>query len=165
MGRSPRTPTATGSTSSASVTWRCPHSDLDYAGVAEARLIAGGLSYLRVAFESPDWTVYRVVDPAEPSWSAAGELVKLKPEGFVVDAEAAGSLLVRVRWTPYWSIEDGVGCVKKSPNGFTQITVDRAREGCKIGVDFSPLRALSGGERCAYDPPITSGWEEAARGL
>jgi hypothetical protein len=140
-----------------------PHSDLDYAGEEEARLVAGGLSYLRVAFESRDWTVHRVVDP-EPIVVGSGELVKLKPEGLVIDAEAPGSLLVRVRWTPYWSIDDGVGCVEKAPNGFTQVTVTEPGR-LKIGVDFSPLRALSGGERCAYNPPITSGWEEAVRGL
>ncbi len=40
-----------------------PHSALDYAGEAEARLIASGLPYLVKAFENPDWTVFRVVEP------------------------------------------------------------------------------------------------------
>lgn len=138
-----------------------PHSELDYAGEAEARLIAAGLPYLQKVFASEDWTVYRVDDP-EPLAIGAGDLIKLKPEGFVVQADAAGSILVRVRWTPYWSIDDGTGCVEESPTGFTRVTMPESGR-LKIGVDFSPLRALSGGKRCADHPPATSGWEEAVR--
>ncbi|MDP9188190.1 MAG: hypothetical protein M3O25_02955, partial [Actinomycetota bacterium] len=81
---------------------------------------------------------------------------------FIVSADAAGSMHVRVRWTPYWSIQDGVGCVEESPTGFTRVTVPESGM-VRVGVDFSPLRALSGGKRCASHPPATSGWEEAAR--
>ena len=138
-----------------------PHSALDYAGEAEARLIASGLPYLVKAFETLDWTVFRVADP-EPLALGAGDLVKLKPQGFVVEADAAGSILVRVRWTPYWSISEGTGCVEESPTGFTRVTVPESGR-LKIGVDFSPFRALSGGKRCATNPLPTSGWEEAVR--
>lgn len=140
-----------------------PHSALDYAGEAEARLLASGLDYLKIAFENQDWTVYRVIEPA-PLAVGAGRLVKLKPQGFIVHAGAAGSIHVRVRWTPYWSIDEGVGCLQESPNGFTRVTVPDAGT-IRVGVDFSPLRALSGGQRCANNPPPTSGWEEAAKGL
>jgi hypothetical protein len=138
-----------------------PHTELDYAGEAEARLIKHGLPYLHEVFRNADWTVYEVADP-EPMAIGAGDLVKLKPEGFIVEADAAGSILVRVRWTPYWQIAEGTGCVEESPNGFTRVTMPEAGR-LKIGVDFSPLRALSGGERCADNPPATSGWEEANR--
>ena len=138
-----------------------PHSELDYAGEAEARLIKAGLPYLTEVFSSRDWSVYEVEDPA-PMAIGAGDLVKLKPEGFVVEADAAGSMLVRVRWTPYWQIAEGTGCVEESPTGFTRVTLREAGR-LKIGVDFSPLRALSGGRRCADNPPPTSGWEEAVR--
>ncbi|CAN5523505.1 hypothetical protein BH20ACT15_BH20ACT15_06700 [soil metagenome] len=138
-----------------------PHSTLDYAGDAEARLIASGLDYLKVAFENRDWTVFRLVDP-EPLAVGAGRLVKLKPQGFVANATSAGSMHVRVRWTPYWSIAEGVGCVQESATGFTRLTVPEPGR-IRVGVDFSPLRALSGGKRCASKPPPTSGWEEAVR--
>jgi hypothetical protein len=138
-----------------------PNSELDYAGEAEKRLIAGGLDYLRVAFSSPDWTIYRVVDPA-PLAIGAGSIVKLNPQGFVLNADAAGSSLVRVRWTPYWSILEGSGCVQESAGGFTRVTVPHAGP-IRVGVDFSPLRALSGGQRCGNRLPHRSGWEEAER--
>ncbi|HET8975711.1 MAG TPA: hypothetical protein VFN15_03690 [Solirubrobacterales bacterium] len=138
-----------------------PHTELDYAGEAEARLVRAGLPYLREVFTSKDWSVYEVSDP-EPMAIGAGDLVKLKPEGFVVEADAAGSILVRVRWTPYWQVAEGTGCVEESPTGFTRVTMPEAGR-LKIGVDFSPLRALSGGKRCADHPPPTSGWEEAVK--
>ena len=41
----------------------------------------------------------------------------------MVDASAPGTVLVRVRWTPYWSIERGTGCVEQAPGGYTMIDV------------------------------------------
>ena len=32
-----------------------------------------------------------------------------------------------MRWTPYWSIAEGTGCVEESPTGFTRVTVPRGR--------------------------------------
>ena len=136
-----------------------PDAPLDYAAENEARLIAEGVPYLKLAFRSPDWSVYRVRDPA-PVAFGAGELVKLTPEGFVVDAESAGSVLVKVNWTPYWSIEEGTGCVEQSPGGGTVLQV-REPGRFRVGVDFAPWRALSGGPRCANRPPATGGWERA----
>lgn len=136
-----------------------PKAELDYAGDAEARLISAGLPYLRLAFNSKDWAVYRVVDPA-PLAIGAGERAKLTRKGFVVMADEPGTILVKVRWTPYWSIEEGTGCVEESERGFTRVTVPEQGK-LKVGVDFSPLRALDRGRRCADHPPVRSGWEEA----
>jgi hypothetical protein len=136
-----------------------PEASLDYAAESEAQLIARGAPYLEPAFRSRDWTVYRVRDPA-PLAIGAGELVKLTPEGFVVDADAPGTVLVKVHWTPYWSIEEGTGCVERSPGGFTTLKVAEPGR-FRAGVDFAPWRALSDGPRCADRPPATGGWEQA----
>jgi hypothetical protein len=138
-----------------------PNTELDYAADAEARLITEGLPYLESAFVSKNWTVYRVSDPA-PLAIGAGERAKLTREGFVVNAETPGTILVKVRWTPYWTIEEGTGCVEESARGFTRVTVPEQGP-IKIGVDFSPLRALDRGQRCADHPPVRSGWEEAVK--
>jgi hypothetical protein len=68
--------------------------------------------------------------------------------------------LVRVRWTRYWSIAEGTGCVEESPGGFTRVTTGEPGR-LKVGVSFSPFRAIGGGQRCADNPPVTSGWEQA----
>ncbi|MGH2956055.1 MAG: hypothetical protein ACRDL6_03580 [Solirubrobacterales bacterium] len=136
-----------------------PEAPLDYAAEAEAQLIARGVPYLEPAFRNPDWTVYRVRDAA-PLVIGAGELVKLTPEGFVVYADAPGTALVKVHWTPYWSIEQGTGCVEGSPGGFTTLHVTEPGR-FRAVVDFAPWRVLSDGPRCADRPPATGGWEQA----
>lgn len=138
-----------------------PNSELDYAAEAEARLIADGLPYLKQDFVSADWTIYRVRDPA-PLAFGAGDRVKLTPQGFVLIADSPGTIVVKVRWTPYWSIEEGTGCLEESTRGFTRVIVPEQGR-LRIGVDFSPLRALDRGQRCADHPPVTSGWEEAVK--
>lgn len=137
-----------------------PDAPLDYAAESEAMLIAREPPYLEQAFTSPDWTVYRVRDPS-PLAVGAGDLVKLTPEGFVVDADAPGTVLVRVHWTPYWSIEQGTGCVEQSPGGYTTLDVTEPGR-FRVGVDFSPLRALDRGPRCADRPIATIGLERTA---
>jgi hypothetical protein len=137
-----------------------PDAPLDYAAAGEARLIARGAPYLEPAFHSRDWTVYRVRDAA-PLAVGAGHLVKLTPEGFVVDADAPGTVLVKVHWTPYWSIEQGTGCVEQSPRGYTTLDV-RAPGRYRVGVDFAPWRAIMNGPRCADRPAATVGLQRSA---
>jgi hypothetical protein len=132
-----------------------PDAPLDYAARAEKRLIKRGPPrYLERVFRSENWTVYKVRDPAP--LAIGGKLVKLTPEGFVVDAEAPGTVLVRVHWTPYWSIERGSGCVEPAPAGYTMLDVS-APGRFRVGVDFSPLRAIDGGARCHQEPVIRYG--------
>jgi hypothetical protein len=132
-----------------------PDAPLDYAARAEKRLIKRGPPrYLERVYRSANWTVYKVRDPAP--LAIGGELVKLTPEGFVVDAEAPGTVLVRVHWTPYWSIERGSGCVGPAPAGYTML--DAGTPGrFRVGVDFSPLRAINGGARCHQEPEVRYG--------
>ena len=61
-------------------------------------------------------------DPA-PLAVGAGDLVKLTPRASWSTPTLAGTVLVRVRWTPYWSIAEGTGCVEESPGGFTTLDV------------------------------------------
>ena len=132
-----------------------PHTALDYAARAEKRLIKRGPpSYLQKAFVDQNWTVYKVRDPAP--LAIGGRMVKLTPEGFVVDAESPGTVLVRVRWTPYWSIERGTGCVEQAPDGYTMLDVETPGR-FRVGVDFSPVRAISSGPRCNSEPEIEYG--------
>lgn len=136
-----------------------PNTKLDYAGEAEARLIARGLPYLSEVFTTADWTVYRVEEPA-PLANGVAKSAKLTPEGFVVMAESVGSALVKVRWTSYWQIAQGTGCLQQSFDGFTRVYVEEPGV-IRVGVDFAPWRALDGGARCADKPPAVDGWEKA----
>jgi hypothetical protein len=132
-----------------------PHTELDYAGLGEKRLIRRGPpSYLERVFRDQNWTVYRVKDPSP--LAIGGRMVKLTPEGFVVDSDAPGTVLVRVHWTPYWSIERGSGCVEQAPDGYTMLDVQTPGR-FRVGVDFSPGRMISSGPRCHTEPEIEYG--------
>lgn len=136
-----------------------PDAPLDYAAEAEFRLIKHGLPFLDRAFRSKDWTVYRVRNP-EPLAVGVADVVKMTPEGVVLDADRPGTVLVRVRWTPYWSVAKGTGCVEEA-NGFTRVNVQEPGR-IRLAVSFAPWRALASGPRCSVEPPPPSGgWEHS----
>jgi hypothetical protein len=119
---------------------------LDYAGVNEAALIRSGLTYLRPVFHSADWTVYKVRD-AVPLVQRPARMIELGPDRFSLYSATPGTFLVRVRYTPYFNLSEGIGCVEESPNGFT--TVHLSKLGiAEVSTDFSPLRIFESGPRC-----------------
>ena len=97
---------------------------LDPSSRAEAELIRGGLPYLREVFSSAHWRVYAVAG-AQPLASGPGRLVALDGDGFVVRASAAGTVLVRVRYTPFWHVAVGTATVTAAPGGWTAVSVTR----------------------------------------
>lgn len=132
-----------------------PHAPLDYAGHPEKRMLnRGPPRYLDRVYQSADWTVYKVRHPAP--LAIGGKMVKLRPQGFVVDSSAPGTVLVRVHWTPYWSIEQGTGCVEQAPGGYTMLDVGTPGR-FRVGIDFSPVRAISSGPRCHEEPVLQYG--------
>jgi hypothetical protein len=137
-----------------------PRAPLDYAALGEKRMLKKGPpSYLKKVFHSKNWTVYAVTNPS--SLAIGGTMVKLTPQGFVIDADAAGTVLVRVHWTPYWSIEQGTGCVEQAPGGYTMLDVTTPGR-FRVGIDFSPVRAVSSGPRCHQEPVIQYGTAQSA---
>jgi hypothetical protein len=101
-----------------------PDTRLDWSAQAEARLIRGGLPFLRLVFASRHWRVYRVIG-APPIVDGAAALVRLGPSALTMLARRPGVAHVRVRWTPYWSLSPGAGCV--APWGaFARVTLRRA---------------------------------------
>jgi hypothetical protein len=132
-----------------------PHAPLDYAARPEKQMLKRGPPrYLDRVYQSPDWTVYKVRHPSP--LAIGGKMVKLRPQGFVVDTSAPGTVLVRVHWTPYWSIEQGTGCVEQAPGGYTMLDVETPGR-FRVGIDFSPVRAISSGPRCHEEPAIQYG--------
>jgi hypothetical protein len=132
-----------------------PHAPLDYAGRPEKKMLKRGPPrYLQPIYKSTDWTVYKVSDPSP--LAIGGKMVKLRPQGFVVDSSAPGTVLVRVHWTSYWSIEQGTGCVEQAPGGYTMLDIETPGR-FRVGIDFSPVRAISAGPRCHEEPAIQYG--------
>ncbi|MBV9819855.1 MAG: hypothetical protein JOZ07_16105 [Solirubrobacterales bacterium] len=101
-----------------------PDAPLDYSAQAEEALIDHGLPYLQLVMRSRHWRVYRVLD-AEPIATGVARLIRLGPDTVTLRARSAGSVLLHVRFTPYWALARGSGCV--GPAGpYTRLTLRRA---------------------------------------
>ncbi len=92
---------------------------LDYSSQEEAKLILSSPPYLKERFHSEHWRIYEVMDPkpmVEPLGTGAATTVRVGRQGFAFDVTSPGEFLVRVPFTPYWSIGLGAGCLLRRGN-------------------------------------------------
>ncbi len=123
-----------------------PDTRPDPSSEQESKLIETGLPYLREVYSNAHWRVYRVRG-ATPLASGPGRLTRLASETFEIHARQAGSFLVRVHYSPYWSLQRGSGCVGPGHGGWTRVTLTRPGTAV-VEASFSLTRALEGGEAC-----------------
>jgi hypothetical protein len=122
-----------------------PDAPLDYSGVKEMRLIAAGLPYLRLMERTPHWRIYAVADPT-PMAQGAATLRAIGADWLTLDAARAGRTLLRVRFTPYWSLSHGSGCV--APAGdFTSVALRHAGP-ARLSISFAVSRIRAHSPRC-----------------
>ncbi|HEY7456524.1 MAG TPA: hypothetical protein VH703_04535 [Solirubrobacterales bacterium] len=119
-----------------------PDAPLDYSSVAERRLILREPAYLVPRWSDAHWRVYEVRDPAplvQPLGAGGADVRHVGHSGFALDVSRPGDFLVRVAFTPYWSIARGSGCLVRHGDW----TVARAsRPGVfRVAADFSLNRA------------------------
>lgn len=119
-----------------------PDAPLDYSSVAERRLILGNPPYLKPRWSDAHWRVYEVRDPAplvQPLGAGAAHIRSVGHSGFALDVTRPGEFLVRVAFTPYWSIERGNGCLVRHG----EWTLARASHPgiFRVAADFSLGRA------------------------
>jgi len=105
-----------------------PDVALDDAGREEARLVGAGLPYLREAWRGAHWRVFAVRRPAPLAQGPAGAPASatLSPAGVTVRASRAGPVLVRVRFTRWWRVAGGRGCVSEARGGMTRVSFSAA---------------------------------------
>lgn len=124
-----------------------PDAPLDYSGRAEARLLRRGPPrYLREVWRSPRWRLFALADP-RPLLSPPGRLVSVSTDGASLLLPRPGSYLLRLRFTPYWELSSGRGCVELAPGGWTRVRA-RAPGRFVLGIGFSLGRVLGQGPRC-----------------
>jgi hypothetical protein len=124
-----------------------PNVALDYSGVAEARLLRAGVPGLRLAWHDVNWRVYQVIGAAGIV-SGPARLLRLDGGHVAITATAAGSILVRVRYSRNWTVVTGQACLRPGADGW--ITVDAAQRGeVTLGLN---LLAASPGPRCSRNP-------------
>jgi hypothetical protein len=119
-----------------------PDAPLDYSSQAERRLILAAPSYLSLRFRTPHWRIYAVRDPqplVAPIGAAAAQTLRVGRQGFTLNVTRPGEFLVRVNFTPYWSIARGSGCILRRGDW----TVARAAHPgvFRVAADFSIGRA------------------------
>jgi hypothetical protein len=119
-----------------------PDAPLDYSSVAERRLILSAPPYLDLRWSSPHWRIYAVDHPeplVESVGAAAARTLWVGHQGFGLDVTRPGEFLVRVNFTPYWSIARGDGCLLRHGDW----TVARATHPgiLRVSADFSLGRA------------------------
>ena len=122
-----------------------PDASLDFSAHKEVALIDRGLPYLRLVYRTRHWRVYAVANPT-PIVGGTARLTALGPNSVTIDVHRAGTVLVRVRFSPYWILGEGSGCV--APDGeFTKLTINRPGP-VKMVIDFSIGRIGATSPRC-----------------
>jgi hypothetical protein len=124
------------------VSWvALPNLRLDYSGQLEAGLLKVETSYLEPAWHNANWQVWRVV--GSPGLvNGPAQLTAIGPNSFDLRVTQAGSLLVRVRYTRFWTATAGQACITPSPDGWTQLAVTRP------GRVQITSRLIGGGNGC-----------------
>ncbi len=111
-----------------------PDVPLDFAGEQEGQLIARGLLYLIEVWHSAHWRLFAVRD-ATPLAQPPAVLRSVGPDSFTLLTNRPGRFTVRVRFTPYWTLQQGRGSVHRTPGGWTEIDTRRAGV-VRVGIDL-----------------------------
>jgi hypothetical protein len=115
-----------------------PLAPIDEAGRAEARLVTSGLvpGLVRI-WINPDWELFRVVD-SPGIVSGPARLLSISDGSVLLNAEAPGSVTVRIRFNSDWTLSGGAGCVTSAGGRWIVVDVpgaERFRLSLSIGGD------------------------------
>jgi hypothetical protein len=122
-----------------------PDAPLDYSARQEMALIRRGLPYLHLVMHSAHWRVY-AAGHATPIVTGVATLKAIGGDWLELDARTPGTVLVRVRFSPYWALTQGSGCV--APQGqYTRLTLHRAGP-VRLVTHFSLNRIEATSPRC-----------------
>ena len=95
---------------------------------AEYRLVSGGLPYLHAVWSSPNWVLYRVVDPT-PIASSPARIVDADQSNIVITVPTASSVLLRLHWSSALHLSGPLakhGHLETDGTGWTRLIVDSA---------------------------------------
>jgi len=124
-----------------------PDVPLDPSSAREGRIVRSHPPYLREVWRNAHWRVYSVLG-AVALLSGPGHLTSLGHDSFTVYANTPGRFVVRVHYTPYWTLVHGRGCVGSAPGGWTAVTLEQ-RGSALVAARFSLTRAFASGASCA----------------
>jgi hypothetical protein len=96
---------------------------------------------------SAHWRVYAVAN-ATPIAQGAATLTAMGPDWVTLAVRRPGTVTLHVRFTPYWAVVSGSGCVAPGPDGLTQVTARHAGA-VRLGIRFALDRVRARSPRCA----------------
>jgi hypothetical protein len=130
-----------------------PDAPLDYSAHAEARLLrgggmggAGGIPYLHEIWRSARWRLFAVLG-ATPLAQPPAVLTAASSDSLTLYAPRPGAYTVRVRFTSYWELASGSGCVARAPGDWTEVQA-RGAGSFHVVIGFSLARVFSHAPRC-----------------
>jgi hypothetical protein len=124
-----------------------PDVQFDYSGKREAALIASRPSYLRPAWASTHWRVFEVVG-AHPLAAPPAVVSAISPQAITLAFSRPGVTVVRVRYSRYWALAVGHGCVARAPGGWT-VVASLSAGTVRVAIRFALARVLSSSARCS----------------
>ena len=104
-------------------------------------------AYLREVFHDAHWRVYEVTGAAPLASGAGARVTAMDTDTVDLDVPRPGRVTLRVRFTPYWRIAQGQGCVRSAGN-WTALTVRRPGH-VRIAAAFALSRVHADGPRCS----------------
>jgi hypothetical protein len=125
-----------------------PDAELDYSARTEAALVRErpAAAGLREIWRSRHWRLFAVLHPT-PLAQPPASLQRVTHDSLQLLAPRPGTYLLRVRFTPYWELARGHGCVAEAPGGYTYARVPAAGR-LLIIIGFDPARVVDHGPRC-----------------
>jgi hypothetical protein len=123
-----------------------PDVQLDNAGKKEAALVLRGLPYLVEVWRSAHWRLFAMRDPT-PLAGLPAHLDALGATSFSLTFPRAGRVRVLVRFTPYWAITAGRGCVGPAAGGWTAVSAPGPGR-ISVGIRFAISRVRATTSRC-----------------
>ncbi len=120
----------------------------DDAGTAEAALVRAGSAGLRAVWAGGHWRLF-AVPGARGLARGAARVTAIGPDGVELRATRAGAVDLRVRFTPYWRIATGRGCVAEGRGGWTRLAL-RAPGPVVLRASFRPARIRATSAECTH---------------
>jgi hypothetical protein len=126
-----------------------PDAALDPSAKAEARMVTGGsLAWLRPVWRGRHWRVFEVARARPVAQGAGAVATRLGVDDVALRAPRPGVVTLAVRFTPYWRLATGRGCVERAPGDRTRLRLTRGGD-VRLVTGFALARVVQHGPRCS----------------
>ncbi len=103
-----------------------PDDPLDYSATNEATLLRSGYSGLTKVARIGGWTVFELPEPTPIATPADGiSVLSLTSAAVTLRVKKPGTYRLRLRYTPYWSVERGSACAEPREPWGTDLRVSQ----------------------------------------